>query len=172
MDVLALRQEVGGVDVGDQPHLPHGAAGGVEQVDVVLDECSEFEPFLLGEAARHQFVRAEPVFDADTMYVNDEGLTAYDMTDIQLEERNKENVPAYRKTDTYPDKKYEGRISFIASQAEFTPKNVQTEKERVKLVYRIKVDLTNPNLELKPGMPADAEILLTSAVASHAGNTN
>lgn len=63
-------------------------------------------------------------------------------------------------TDTYPGKKYEGRISFIASQAEFTPKNVQTEKERVKLVYRIKVDLTNPNLELKPGMPADAEILL------------
>jgi len=75
-------------------------------------------------------------------------------------------------TDSYPDKKYEGRISFIASQAEFTPKNVQTEKERVKLVYRIKVDLTNPNLELKPGMPADAEILLTSAEASHAGNTN
>ncbi len=75
-------------------------------------------------------------------------------------------------TDTYPDKKYEGRISFIASRAEFTPKNVQTEKERVKLVYLIKVDLANPNLELKPGMPADAEILLTSAEASHAGNTN
>lgn len=75
-------------------------------------------------------------------------------------------------TDSYPDKKYEGRISFIASQAEFTPKNVQTERERVKLVYRIKVDLMNPNLELKPGMPADAEILLTSAEASHAGNTN
>jgi HlyD family secretion protein len=63
-------------------------------------------------------------------------------------------------TDTYPDKHYEGRVSFIASQAEFTPKNVQTEKERVKLVYRVKVDIPNPNMELKPGMPADAEILL------------
>ena len=63
-------------------------------------------------------------------------------------------------TDTYPGKTYEGHISFIASQAEFTPKNVQTEKERVKLVYRVKVDVTNPNMELKPGMPADAEILL------------
>jgi HlyD family secretion protein len=62
--------------------------------------------------------------------------------------------------DTYPDKRYEGRVSFIASQAEFTPKNVQTEKERVKLVYRVKVDIRNPNMELKPGMPADAEILL------------
>ena len=63
-------------------------------------------------------------------------------------------------TDTYPDKRYEGRVSFIASQAEFTPKSVQTEKERVKLVYRVKVDIRNPNMELKPGMPADAEILM------------
>ncbi|MGD0518004.1 MAG: efflux RND transporter periplasmic adaptor subunit, partial [Thermoguttaceae bacterium] len=61
-------------------------------------------------------------------------------------------------TDTYPGKDYEGRVSFIAQQAEFTPKNVQTEKERVKLVYRIKIDITNPNMELKPGMPADAVI--------------
>jgi HlyD family secretion protein len=60
--------------------------------------------------------------------------------------------------DTYPGKKYAGRISFIASQAEFTPKNVQTQKERVKLVYRIKVDVSNPDMELKPGMPADAVI--------------
>ena len=63
-------------------------------------------------------------------------------------------------TDTYPDKRYEGRVSFIAAQAEFTPKSVQTERERVKLVYRVKVDIRNPNMELKPGMPADAEILV------------
>jgi HlyD family secretion protein len=54
---------------------------------------------------------------------------------------------------------FEGRVSFISPQAEFTPKNVQTEKERVKLVYRIKVDLPNPDMELKAGMPADAEIM-------------
>ncbi|MEJ5377315.1 MAG: efflux RND transporter periplasmic adaptor subunit [bacterium] len=63
-------------------------------------------------------------------------------------------------TDTYPGKIYEGKISFISSQAEFTPKNVQTEKERVKLVYRVKIDVANPQMELKPGMPGDAEILL------------
>jgi membrane fusion protein YbhG len=62
--------------------------------------------------------------------------------------------------DTYPGKVYEGKIAFISSQAEFTPKNVQTPKERVKLVYRIKVDISNPQMELKPGMPADGEILL------------
>lgn len=62
-------------------------------------------------------------------------------------------------TDTYPGKSYQGKISFIASEAEFTPKNVQTQKERVKLVYRIKVTIPNPNMELKPGMPADGEII-------------
>jgi HlyD family secretion protein len=62
-------------------------------------------------------------------------------------------------TDTFPGKSYEGRISFLAPQAEFTPKNIQTQKERVKLVYRIKVEIPNPQMELKPGMPADGEIL-------------
>lgn len=64
------------------------------------------------------------------------------------------------KTDTYPDKVYDGRVSFISDQAEFTPKNVQTEKERTKLMYRIKIDILNENMELKPGMPADATIPL------------
>jgi len=61
-------------------------------------------------------------------------------------------------TDTFPDKIYHGRISYISSEAEFTPKSVQTEKERVTLVYRVKVDMENPNRELKPGMPVDAMI--------------
>jgi len=61
-------------------------------------------------------------------------------------------------TDTYPGKEYPGKVTFISSEAEFTPKNVQTAKERVKLVYRIKVGLENPQNELKPGMPADAQI--------------
>ncbi|MFZ5791217.1 MAG: efflux RND transporter periplasmic adaptor subunit [Pseudomonadota bacterium] len=63
-------------------------------------------------------------------------------------------------TDTYPGKVYPGRLSFIASAAEFTPKNVQTAEERVKLVYRVKIDIPNPGLDLKPGMPADADIWL------------
>jgi len=63
-------------------------------------------------------------------------------------------------TDSYPGQAYAGRISFIASQAEFTPKHVQTQEQRVKLVYRIKIDIDNQNMELKPGMPADARIIL------------
>ena len=63
-------------------------------------------------------------------------------------------------TDSYPGKVYQGRISFIASEAEFTPKQIQTLEERIKLVYRIKIDVRNPNGELKLNMPSDAEILL------------
>jgi HlyD family secretion protein len=72
--------------------------------------------------------------------------------------RVKVGQPVDVTADTYPGKKYAGRVSFLSSQAEFTPKSVQTRKERVKLVYRIKVDVANPSMELKPGMPADGVI--------------
>jgi HlyD family secretion protein len=63
-------------------------------------------------------------------------------------------------TDSYPGKVYDGHVSFIASEAEFTPKQIQTLQERVKLVYRIKIEVDNPKHELKSNMPADAEIVL------------
>jgi HlyD family secretion protein len=56
-----------------------------------------------------------------------------------------------------------GRVSFVSSQAEFTPKNVQTRDERVKLVYRIKVALENADGLFKPGMPAEARIRPTGS---------
>ncbi len=74
--------------------------------------------------------------------------------------RVKLNQKAEIKTDTFPNKAYNGWVSFISSEAEFTPKFIQTTEERVKLVYRIKVRVDNSSLELKPGMPADAYILL------------
>jgi HlyD family secretion protein len=60
--------------------------------------------------------------------------------------------------DSFPKKRYEGVVTQIASEAEFTPKNVQTREERVKLVFGVKVSVKNENSELKPGMPADVEI--------------
>lgn len=63
-------------------------------------------------------------------------------------------------TDAKAGKVYDGVVAFIASEAEFTPKSVQTSKERTKLVYRVKINIDNPNMELKRGMPADGEILV------------
>ena len=61
--------------------------------------------------------------------------------------------------DAYPDRTFRGGVSFIASQAEFTPKNVQTREERVSMVFAVKVKLDNSDHALKPGMPADAVLL-------------
>ncbi len=59
-------------------------------------------------------------------------------------------------SDTYPDRSYQGEVMFIAREAEFTPRNVQTTEERVKLVYAVKVRITeDPSHDLKPGIPAD-----------------
>lgn len=98
----------------------------------------------------------EPVFTA--IDLNDIWVTAY------INEKDvgkvKYGQKAHIKTDAYPHKKYDGRVSFISQQAEFTPKYIQTTEERVKYVYRIKVKADNSSLDLKPGMPADAYILL------------
>ena len=60
------------------------------------------------------------------------------------------------RVDTFPDKTFTGTVAFISPEGEFTPKIIQTRKERVKLVYLVKVSIPNPALELKSGMPADA----------------
>lgn len=67
-------------------------------------------------------------------------------------------VRAQVTVDTYPDKTYEGVVSYISNKAEFTPKNIQTQEERVKLVFEVKVVVKNDNDDLKPGMPADVVI--------------
>lgn len=62
--------------------------------------------------------------------------------------------------DTYPDRTYEGKVKYISPEAEFTPKNIQTKDERTKLVFAVKLNVANPQLELKSGMPADVKIHL------------
>lgn len=72
--------------------------------------------------------------------------------------------PATITADTYPDKRYQGSVSFIASEAEFTPRNVQTTEERIKLVYAVKVRISgDPSNDLKPGMPADVRLEISPA---------
>jgi len=62
------------------------------------------------------------------------------------------------RVDTYPDRVFAGTVSHISQQAEFTPRNVQTQEDRVNMVFAVKVRLPNPDHLLKPGMPADATI--------------
>ena len=70
--------------------------------------------------------------------------------------------PAIVTADADPDKRYAGMVSYIASVAEFTPRNVQTTKDRVKLVYEVRVRITgDPSVDLKPGLPADVQFAQT-----------
>jgi HlyD family secretion protein len=95
-------------------------------------------------------------------------LTVGDMDNIYFEgyipesdlAKVKFGMKAYVTTDAYPGKKYPAWVSLINSKAEFTPKTVETYKERVTLVYRTKIRAKNLNYDLKPGMPAEAAILL------------
>ncbi|MDD3472403.1 MAG: efflux RND transporter periplasmic adaptor subunit, partial [Syntrophaceae bacterium] len=61
--------------------------------------------------------------------------------------------------DTYPDRSYQGIVTFISTRAEFTPKNVQTREERIKQVYRVKITIPNQHQDLKIGMPAEGYII-------------
>ncbi len=95
-------------------------------------------------------------------------LTIADITDtwikIYVSEiemgRVKLGQKAYVTVDSYPNKKFEGKVTAISSKAEFTPKTIQTADERVKLMFAIKIAVPNPKQELKPGMPADAYIAI------------
>lgn len=76
------------------------------------------------------------------------------------------NLPARIFTDAFPDQPFEATVRYIASKAEFTPKEVQTPDERVKLIYAVKLYLTtNPDHRLTPGLPADAVIRWKDDVA-------
>lgn len=66
--------------------------------------------------------------------------------------------PVEVRVDTFADKTFAGTVAFISPEGEFTPKIIQTQKERVKLVYLVKVSIDNPAFELKTGMPADARL--------------
>jgi HlyD family secretion protein len=80
-------------------------------------------------------------------------LTEIEMTKIKLGQLADITIDAFK------DKVYAGKIIYISPEAEFTPKNIQTQEERTKLVFGVKIEIPNPQYELKPGMPADAKIL-------------
>jgi HlyD family secretion protein len=68
--------------------------------------------------------------------------------------------PVSVEVDSFPGKAFQGEVIYISSQAEFTPRNVQTKEERVNTVFAVKILIPNPDHDLKPGMPADGTIIV------------
>jgi len=75
------------------------------------------------------------------------------------------SAPATIKVDAFPGREFAGRVTYVSAQAEFTPKNVQTQEERVKLVFAVNVTADEPDGVLKPGMPADVAIAAAAPAA-------
>jgi HlyD family secretion protein len=82
-------------------------------------------------------------------------LSEKDFGKVRLQDKVKVSI------DSFPNKKFDAHITYLSPEAEFTPKNIQTKEERVKLVFAVKVTIDNPQGYLKPGLPADAEIILS-----------
>jgi HlyD family secretion protein len=82
-----------------------------------------------------------------TIYVSES-----DLPKVKLNQKAIVNIDAFQKKD------YEGKVTFISSTAEFTPKNIQTKDERIKLVFSVKVKVPNPDGTLKAGIPADVTL--------------
>ena len=109
-------------------------------------------------------VTSRNIEPGETVNAGREVITISDLSRVDLKifvdeteiGKIKPNQKVDVKVDTFPGKSYAGYVSFISPEGEFTPKIIQTKKERVKLVYLVKVSIINPNFELKAGMPADA----------------
>jgi HlyD family secretion protein len=109
-------------------------------------------------------VTSRNIEPGETVNAGREVITISDLSRVDLKifvdeteiGKVKPNQKVEVKVDTFPGKIYTGYVSFISPEGEFTPKIIQTKKERVKLVYLVKVSIVNPNFELKSGMPADA----------------
>lgn len=146
---------------GQRAQLAHAQAS-LKAIDALLENTTLTAPFAGTVTVRHRepgevVAAGAPVvtlLDTDDrwvrIYVAEDKVGAVHL-----------GAAATITTDTYPDRRYPGEVTYVSSEAEFTPKNVQTQEERVRLVYAVKVQVSDdPSQELKPGMPADVEVSL------------
>jgi len=163
---VSARERLDLVAAGPRPHEVDAARARVEEATAALamartrlDEARLESP--IAGVVLHKNVEAGETVNPGVSLVTlmdprDVWLRAYlPETDIG---RVKIGQVATVAVDAFPGRRFQGAISEIGSAAEYTPRNVQTKKERVNLVFRIKIAVTNPDGVLKPGIPADAEI--------------
>jgi len=141
-----------------------GARAAAESARATLEQARIQSGYARLTAPFAGIVTSRNVEPGEVVTAGREVLTVTDLSSVDLkifvdETEIGKVKPGQRvevKVDTFPKKTFEGRVTFISPEGEFTPKIIQTKKERVKLVYLVKVNVPSPNLELKTGMPADA----------------
>jgi multidrug resistance efflux pump len=135
------------------------AEAALAQVKVQLDKLTLIAP--RAGLIRHKLVQPGELAAPGAILLELSDIDTVDLT-VYIPEtligQVKIGQPAQVYVDAYPGEVFEGTVSFINHEAEFTPRNVQTQEERVNLVFGVKITLDNPDHRLKPGMPADAEL--------------
>jgi HlyD family secretion protein len=141
------------------------AGANVEQVEAALEQSVIVSPFGARVTVRHR----EP---GEVVPAGAPVVTLLDPSDrwvrIYVPENQIGRVSvgqaAEVRASTFPDRVYPGEVVFIGDVAEFTPRNVQTPEERTRLVYPVKVRISgDPAFDLKPGIPADVQLLERTA---------
>jgi len=141
-------------------HL-HEAEKALELAELNLARCQLFAPIAARVLSKNREVGETVAAGASIVTLGD--LT-HPWLNLYIGERDLGKVAlgmqAFVTVDSFPTQPFNGKVAFISEKAEFTPKNIQTQDERVKLVYRVKIDLENRDQALKAGMPADAVLPL------------
>lgn len=140
------------------------AEAGLAAVQVQLDKLTLAAP--RAGLINHRAINMGELAAPGTTLLELSDLETVDLT-VYIPETQigqvKVGQPAQVYVDAYSGEVFAGRVTFIAHQAEFTPRNVQTQEERVNLVFGVKITLDNPGHRLKPGMPADAVLAAESS---------
>ena len=182
-DTLKLQHDVAKSRVVESKSLLRMARGNLERIDAARDDIAtaaaqiDVAKSSLDQAAVQLgytslkspldgVVTSRNIEPGETVNVGREVITISDLQRVDLKIFVEETIVGKVKpgqkvevtVDTFPGKVYHGTVSFVSPEGEFTPKIIQTQKERVKLVYLVKVSIPNPDYDLKAGMPADARI--------------
>ncbi len=123
----------------------------------LIDDCTVIAP--AGGIVTHKAVEAGELVTAGATLVTLAELASVHvmlyLTELEVG-RVRLGDEAEVEIDAFPGRPFPGRVTYISPEAEFTPKNVQTKEDRVKLVFGVKVEIENREGLLKPGLPADA----------------
>jgi len=136
------------------------AKAALAQVDATLSQAEVRAPFA-GTVTRRQREPGEVISPGLPVVTISDPADRWVRIYVREEEIGRVRIgqAAEIRIDAFPDRVYQGRVTFIADEAEFTPRNVQTREERVKLVYRLKVRVVADTArDLKPGVPADVRL--------------
>ena len=165
--LAAAQAQLNKLLAGTRPEQIEQAKAGVEQAEAAVAQAETQLENTTIQSPIDGTVITRAVEPGDLATLGSTLLVLADLSKVKLKVYVEEpymrirlDQPADVTVDYYPNEVFTGRVTEIAQQAEFTPKEIQTREQRAKLVFAVTITLPNPEGKLKPGMPADAVLAL------------